>query len=106
MIGVFRKPALSSAGRMAATWPSIIADGAIMSAPAAAATTACLPRFSMRLVVMDVAFVDHAAMAVVVYSQKQVSEITTTSRAPPPWRADHASQQPVRFQVSLPISSL
>ena len=40
MMGVSAKPAASSPSRSAATWPSIMADGATMSAPAAACETA------------------------------------------------------------------
>ncbi len=40
MMGVLRNPAASSAARIAATRPSIMSDGATMSAPASAWLTA------------------------------------------------------------------
>ncbi len=44
MIGRLTKPALSSPARMAVIIPSIMPEGAIMSTPALAWTTACLAK--------------------------------------------------------------
>ena len=65
MIATFWCPAPSSASRIAATRPSIMSDGATMSAPASAWTSAWSTRICDGVVVDDVAgLVDQPVMAV------------------------------------------
>ena len=56
--------AASSAARMAPTRPSIMSDGAMMSQPASACTSACRTSTSTRLVIGDIAVDQQAVMAV------------------------------------------
>ena len=61
---MFGKPSASSAWRIAATRPSIMSEGATMSAPARACETAVAASHFERGVVIHVAVDDLAAMAV------------------------------------------
>ena len=65
----------SSFARMAATRPSIMSEGATMSAPARAWERACSARIAKRGVVGDFTVFDHAAVAVVgVFAEADVGD--------------------------------
>ena len=106
MIAVFVKPAASSERRIACTCPSIAAEGAMKSAPAAAATTACLPRFS-RVASLSTPW-SHSTpqWPWEVYSQKQVSDMTIISGTVDLQIRDIRATRPFSFQVSLPVASV
>ena len=65
MITVSVNPSSSSAPRMAATRPSIMSEGATMSAPASACADRHLGKQLEGDVVVDLAVLDHAAVAMV-----------------------------------------
>jgi len=100
------KPLPSSAWRIAVTWPSIMADGAIMSAPAFAATTAWRPRFSIVWSLCTSPWAITPQWPCEVYSQKQVSEITTIPGAASLLRLIIRAIRPFGFHESLPSASL
>ncbi|MNJ57039.1 hypothetical protein D3C77_526140 [compost metagenome] len=105
MIAVSWKPAASSAPRIAWTWPSIAADGAMKSAPAAAAITACLPRLTRVASLSTPWSCTTPQWPWLVYSQKQVSDITTISGTVSLQIRAMRATRPFSFQVSLPTSS-
>ena len=106
MTGTAPCPAPSSARRMVTTCPSIIADGATTSAPASAATTACWARL---LTVKSFA-TSPSCMTPQwpwsVYSQKQLSVITTRSGAASLAMRVIRAMRPPAAKLSLPVLSL
>ena len=76
MIGVCAKPFSSSAWRIAATWPSIIADGATMSAPACACESAVRARSGSVASLSTSPSLTTPQWPWLVYSQRQTSVMT------------------------------
>ncbi len=79
MIGTVSKPASSSPSRSAPIWPSIIADGATMSAPAFAWETAVSARTSRVASLSTSPFSSIPQWPWLVYSQRQTSVMTRMS---------------------------
>ena len=103
-------PAPSSARRIAPICPSIIPEGAITSAPASAATTTWRARFSS--VASFSTCASPAAWPITpqwpwsVYSQKQLSVITTRSGAASLAARVMRASRPLGSSVSRPAASL